>query len=80
MSYPTNNPASNKTSKILLEFKIKIEGLLPGGYQTSPRISLTTRMLLTATDTLSSYLESLPQETQFLNGFLFSHSSIEAEL
>lgn len=80
MSYPANNPASNKTSKILLEFKIKIKGLLPGGYQTSPCISLTTRMRLTATDTLSSHLESLPQETQFLNGFLLSHSSIKAEL
>lgn len=49
MSCSTNNPASNKTSKILLEFKTKIKGLLPGGYQTSPRASLTAKILLTAT-------------------------------
>lgn len=36
MSYPANNPASNKTAKILLEFKIKIKGLLPGGLSNFP--------------------------------------------
>jgi len=51
MSYSTNNTASNKTSKILLEFKIKIKGLLPGGYQTSSHVSLTTRIVLTVTVT-----------------------------
>lgn len=51
MSYSTNNPASNETSKVLLEFKIKIKGLLPGGYQTSPCVSLTAEMLLTVTHT-----------------------------
>lgn len=49
-----NNPASDETPKILLEFKIEIKGLLPAGYQTSPRISLTTRMLLTATGHLAT--------------------------
>lgn len=51
MSYSTNNTASNKTSKILLEFKIKIKGLLPGGYQTSSHVSLTTKIVLTVTVT-----------------------------
>lgn len=77
MSYSTNNPASNETSKVLLEFKIKIKGLLPGGYQTSPCVSLTAEMLLTVTNT---YLLPVVSTIRNPNFYYFPspHPSVKA--